>query len=52
MKYKFAFLCVLTILTATVVASAHHSFAATYDEAKTIEIKGKVVVFHSVIHTP
>ena len=38
----------------TIAAFAHHSFAATYDESKTIEIKGKVVVFsfrnpHSLI---
>jgi len=54
MKLKFTFLCVLTMLIAAIVASAHHSFAATYDESKTIEIKGKVVVFsfrnpHSLI---
>ena len=55
MKSKFAFLCVLAYsLTAMAAASAHHSFAATYDESKTIEIKGKVVVFsfrnpHSLI---
>lgn len=29
----------------TVVLYGHHSFAATYDEAKTMEIKGKIVVF-------
>ena len=54
MKSKFAFLCALAILTATVAVSGHHSFAATYDESKTIEIKGRVVVFsfrnpHSLI---
>ena len=54
MKSKFVFLFVVTILTATAVAYAHHSFAATYDESKKIEIKGKVVVFsfrnpHSLI---
>jgi hypothetical protein len=54
MKLKFTLLCVLAMLAAAVVASAHHSFAATYDESKTIEIKGKVVVFsfrnpHSLI---
>ena len=35
----------LGLLATAVAASAHHSFAATYDESKTIEIKGKVVVF-------
>src|SRR5262245_15871752 len=54
MKSKFAALCALTILATAVTALAHHSFAATYDESKTIEIKGKVVVFqfrnpHSLI---
>ena len=54
MKSKFAFLFVLTILTARIALHAHHSFAATYDESKKIEIKGKVVVFsfrnpHSLI---
>ena len=54
MRSKFLFLCVLAILAATITAMAHHSFAATYDESKTIEITGKVVVFsfrnpHSVI---
>jgi hypothetical protein len=45
MKPKFVFLAGLAILAATITAPAHHSFAATYDESKTIEIKGKVVVF-------
>lgn len=45
MKGKLALLFVLGILATAVAAYAHHSFAATYDEAKTIEIKGKIVVF-------
>lgn len=54
MKSKTALLCLLGILAVTVAAHAHHSFAATYDESKTIEIRGKVVVFsfrnpHSLI---
>jgi len=54
MNSKSALLCLLGILAATVAAYAHHSFAATYDQSKTIEIKGKVVVFsfrnpHSLI---
>jgi hypothetical protein len=54
MKTKVIFLSVFAILAAAITASAHHSFAATYDESKTIEIKGKVVVFsfrnpHSLI---
>jgi hypothetical protein len=36
-------------------ASAHHSFAATYDEARTVQIEGKLVQFlfrnpHSFVH--
>src|SRR5262245_23840364 len=55
MKSKFVLPCVLAMLIAAAAASAHHSFAATYDESKTIEIKGKVVVFsfrnpHSLIN--
>jgi hypothetical protein len=45
MKAKLAPLFVLAILATSVAAYAHHSFAATYDESKTIEIKGKIVVF-------
>jgi hypothetical protein len=33
------------VLATASAAYAHHSFAATYDESKTIEIKGKIVVF-------
>jgi hypothetical protein len=54
MKFKFVLLMVLAIGAGAVTAIAHHSFAATYDESKTIEIKGRVVVFsfrnpHSLI---
>jgi hypothetical protein len=54
MKSKFVALCALALLAAAITAVAHHSFAATYDESKTIEIHGKVVVFsfrnpHSLI---
>ena len=45
MKSKWALLPLLGLFAMTAVAYGHHSFAATYDEAKTIEIKGKVVVF-------
>jgi hypothetical protein len=36
-------------------ASAHHSFAATYDEARTVKLEGKLVQFlfrnpHSFVH--
>jgi hypothetical protein len=45
MKGKLVFLFALGLLATAVVGYAHHSFAATYDEGKTIEIKGKIVVF-------
>ena len=54
MKSKFILVSLFTMLGVAATALAHHSFAATYDESKTIEIKGKVVVFsfrnpHSLI---
>src|SRR5574339_667658 len=45
MKGKLALLFVVGILFPAAAVYAHHSFAATYDESKTIEIKGKIVVF-------
>jgi hypothetical protein len=45
MKSRFVLLFALGLVTPMVVAYAHHSFAATYDESRTIEIKGKIVVF-------
>jgi hypothetical protein len=54
MKARNVLFCMAAILAVAITALAHHSFAATYDESKTIEIKGKVVVFsfrnpHSLI---
>jgi hypothetical protein len=55
MRFRlFAALAVVFILTA-VSLYAHHSFAATYDESKSITIQGKVAAFllrnpHSFIH--
>ena len=45
MKRCLVGLAVLAALVVAAQAYAHHSFAATYDESKTTEIKGKVVVF-------
>jgi hypothetical protein len=48
MKRKLALLFVMGVLGILVTAAAayaHHSFAATYDESKTMEIKGKIVAF-------
>lgn len=44
-----------TLLATAVTARAHHSFAATYDESKTVEIEGKLVQFlyrnpHTFVH--
>lgn len=46
MRGKLVLLSVLGLLTTAVAVYPHHSFAATYDESKTIEIKGRVVVFN------
>src|SRR5688572_26262039 len=45
MKYRGIVLFVLAVLAGTTAVYAHHSFAATYDESRTIEIKGKIAVF-------
>ena len=48
MKDKLAPLLVLALMVLAASAAsvyAHHSFAATYDETKTITIKGKMVQF-------
>jgi hypothetical protein len=45
----------VALLAAGMTARAHHSFAATYDESKTVKIEGKLVQFmfrnpHSFVH--
>ena len=45
MKAKLFFLSAVMILTSAVAAYAHHSFAATYVQSKTMTIEGKVVQF-------
>lgn len=50
----------LVVLTATLMvggmtARAHHSFASTYDESKTVKVEGKLIQFlfrnpHSFVH--
>jgi hypothetical protein len=54
---KGTLLVVLTaaLVTTGVTVRAHHSFAATYDESKTVKIEGKLVQFlfrnpHSFVH--
>lgn len=46
---------VVALAAAGVTVRAHHSFAATYDESKTVKIEGKLVQFmyrnpHSFVH--
>jgi hypothetical protein len=45
MKTKLILLLTAATLASGVVAYAHHSFAAFYDESKSITIKGKMVQF-------
>ena len=45
MKSRPILLLTFAILVSGVAAYAHHSFAATYDESKSISIKGKMVQF-------
>ena len=42
MKTRHILLLAAAMLAVAVAAHAHHSFAATYDEAKSITIKGKM----------
>lgn len=45
MKARLALLFAMITLICAATTYAHHSFAATYDETKTITIKGKMVQF-------
>src|SRR5207253_4035073 len=45
MKGLLIFLFALVMLVPAVAAYAHHSFAATYDESKTITLEGRMVQF-------
>jgi len=54
-RYVVYILFVLGALALSVPASAHHSFAATYYEDKTVKIEGELVQFlyrnpHSFVH--
>jgi len=54
-KYSLVTLLVAGVLALSVPASAHHSFAATYFEDKTVKIEGDLVQFlyrnpHSFVH--
>jgi hypothetical protein len=45
MRTRVALSFAAVVLALAAVPSAHHSFAATYDESTTITIKGKMVQF-------
>jgi hypothetical protein len=55
MKGRLLVVLALAIMGAGITARAHHSFAATYHEDKTVMIQGKLVQFlfrnpHSFVH--
>jgi hypothetical protein len=55
MKSKVVVLIFAAIILSSAAAYAHHSFAATYDQSKTVTIEGKVAQFlirspHSFLH--
>ena len=55
MKGRFLVAVTIAIMGAGVAARAHHSFAATYHEDRTVTIQGKLVQFlfrnpHSFVH--
>lgn len=55
MKHKLILSGLAAILMSCLTAYAHHSFAATYDQSKTIQVEGKIAQFlirspHSFLH--
>jgi uncharacterized protein DUF6152 len=55
MKTRVIFLTLAVAMLSGVASYAHHSFAATYDQSKTVTIEGKVAQFlirspHSFLH--
>jgi hypothetical protein len=55
MKSKVVVFILAAIMLSSAAAYAHHSFAATYDQSKTVTIEGKVAQFlirspHSFLH--
>ena len=55
MNGKLAVVLAATLMAAGLTARAHHSFAATYDESKSVKIEGRLVQFlfrnpHSFVH--
>jgi hypothetical protein len=55
MNRKLAVVLAATLMIAGMTVRAHHSFAATYDESKSVMIEGRLVQFlfrnpHSFVH--
>ena len=55
MKGRLLVVLTIAVMGAGMTARAHHSFAATYHEDKTVKIEGKLVQFlfrnpHSFVH--
>lgn len=55
MKGRLVVMLTIAVMGAGITARAHHSFAATYHEDKTVTIQGKLVQFlfrnpHSFVH--
>ena len=55
MKRTMLAMLTLAVMTVAVPGRAHHSFAATYDESKTVKVEGRLVQFlfrnpHSFVH--
>ena len=55
MKLKVSLIIVAVIMVSCLTAYAHHSFAATYDQSRTVQIEGKIAQFlirspHSFLH--
>ena len=55
MKGRLVVVLTIAVMGAAITARAHHSFAATYYEDKTVTIQGKLVQFlfrnpHSFVH--
>src|SRR4051794_14945378 len=41
---RFACMVLITFVLSAAVGSAHHSFAATYDDKKIVEVEGSIVL--------
>jgi Family of unknown function (DUF6152) len=55
MKARLLLMLTMMMVAGGLTARAHHSFASTYDEARTVKVEGKLVQFlfrnpHSFVH--